>query len=128
MITSKDLRHQKQARNLLKFSMHSKYKMVAVLVKGPNTLSCGINKEFSAPKKFVKKTHPKMNLHAEVDCLCGVPRETAAGKTLYIVGQTKAGSPMLTKPCSSCYALILNMRIKRVVFETKAGELEEMKL
>lgn len=125
MITSKDNRIKNLGRKLLKLSFHSKYKMIALLVKGGNIISVGANKE-GAPKPYVKCHRPEMGLHAEVSCLAGITKDQSKNTTIYVVGQTTKGNNMLTKPCKSCYSFIKEMGIRRVVYETSSGELEEL--
>ena len=128
MITTKDKKWNDLARKFLSTSTHSKYRMVAILVKGGRLISAGANKENSAPKRYVKQIRTNMSLHAEVCCLSGISKEASRGATIYIVGETAKGNSMLTAPCESCLSFIFHMDLKRIVYETKENKLEEIKL
>lgn len=112
---------------MLHLSSHPNYSLVAMLCRAGNILSIGINKKGNPPG-YVEKLHDNMGQHAETCCLRGISKKQAKGSTLYVVGQTAAGSNILCKPCISCNNHIVSMGIKRVVYETVWGELMEMKL
>ena len=112
---------------MLHLSSHPSYSLIALLSRAGNILSVGINKKGNPPE-YVEKLHNNMGIHAEACCLRGISKKQAKGSTLYIVGQTAAGSQILCKPCLSCNDFIQNMGVKRVVFEDAWGELQEMKI
>lgn len=118
---------RKLGNRLVSLSEHSSYKMAAILVKGSNIISIGLNKEASAPPHYVDKLHENFGRHAEACCLHNLPKKKSRGATIYILGRTAAGNSMLTRPCASCMSAIINHQIKRVVFETPWGDLQELK-
>lgn len=128
MITKKDHKFRKLGSRLVELSDHSSYKMAAILVRGGNIISIGLNKESSAPPPYVDKLHDNFGRHAEVCCLHNLPKKKSRGATMYVFGRTAAGNHMLTKPCSSCYGHLISSHIKRIVYETPWGDLQEIKI
>lgn len=124
MITKKDSKWMSLAKKMQRLSNHPKYKMVCLIVKSSRLISVGVNKD-SAPKHFVKKYRDGMHLHAEISSILGVDKDTTRGCTAYISGETKSGKNMLAKPCPSCYDCLMVMGIKRIVYLTREGEINE---
>ncbi len=122
MITKKDLRWTALAKKMLKINQHPKYALVSIVVRGGNLISVGTNKE-SAAKRFYKHHRPEMKLHAEVDSILGLSKDTTKGSTVYVVGTTKAGNLMTCRPCETCMNVLKYMGIKRIVYQ----DLEELK-
>lgn len=112
---------------MIHLSSHPSYSLIALLPRAGNILSVGVNKKGNPPE-YVERLHDNMGIHAEASCLRGITKKQAKGSTMYIVGQTAAGNQMLTKPCPSCSLHILDMKVKRVVFEDIWGEIQEVKI
>lgn len=126
MIHKKDFNWIRLCRKLMVLSTHRKYQLACVVVKSNRVISIGINAEFKGSKKYLKKHRTHIALHAEVDALHGKSKESTKGCTLYIAGQTVAGNPIVSKPCSTCLLFISQMGIKKVVYDNIKG-LEEIK-
>lgn len=126
-LTSKDKKFIKFTSRLIDKSLHIRYKMAAILVRGSNIVSIGINRQ--SPKPFyIKNDVGERGLHAEVDCLRMVSRKTTRGSTLYIQGRTAAGNTITSKPCNSCIEHLKRMKIRNIVYTNIHGELVKEKI
>jgi deoxycytidylate deaminase len=123
MITTKDKRWLAVAKKMLIYSNHDKYRMYSVLVKGGKIISTGANA--IGPAAFFLKYALNRGRHSEVRCLFGLDRRYTKGATIYIAGETKHGSVVLSRPCKSCSDMIERMGIKRVVYHTIEDEIRE---
>lgn len=115
-ITSKDKRWVALAKKMLPYSNHHNYRMVAVLVKGGRIISYGTNS--IGPAAFFLRFAENRGRHCEVRCLFGLARKYTKGATLYVVGETKLGNIVLSKPCPSCLEFIGRMGLRRVVYHS----------
>lgn len=115
-ITKKDERWLSLAAKVSKCSSHNRYKIAAILVKGGRLLAVGINKDAS-PKRFTNPHRKNMRLHAEIDCLIGISKESSKDSTLYVKGQTFAGGIMNVSPCQTCLGMIESMQVRRIVYQ-----------
>ena len=106
-------------------SKHPRYLFGALVVKGGNVLSIGVN-SLNAPKRFFKPHRDNMHLHAEVAALCGISKDRSKGSTLYLGGLSAAGNEVNTMPCKTCLKAIDTMLIKRVVYSDN-GQIKELK-
>lgn len=126
MITKKDQRWMSLAQKMSKASNHHKYLFCCAIVKGGRLISIGINKDQSAPKLYAKPNRPNMNLHSEIAACHGIDKKEIKNATAYIGGMSKSEKRILTKPCSVCYNWLKTMGIRRIVYQERTGELNEV--
>lgn len=127
MITKKDRRIIRYASRILDKSFHPDYHMCAILTKSNKILSIGINRK--APKKhYVPNNVGEIGRHAEIDCLHLVSKEKTKGTILYVLGRTAAKNYIKSKPCSSCFKIIKDMNISKVVYHGIDGTLYKIKV
>lgn len=126
VISSKDQRAFQLGLKLLKLSTHSRYRLVAIIMKSGRVISVGVNREDAAPKGYTKETRENLHLHAEIAACHGLSRKETKNSTMYVIGKTKFNNWLLSKPCYLCYNWIKNMEIRRIVFNDRQGELHEV--
>ncbi len=126
MIHKRDTNWVKLCKKLFQYSNHSRYLLGCVVVKGGRVINMGINVEFKGSKGYLRKHRKNLALHAEVAALHGISKKNSKGSTLYVIGQTKAGNCILSKPCATCLLFINQMGIKRVVYGNIRGEVMEL--
>ena len=100
--------------------MKSRFRLGAVLVHKNNIVAVGTNSY---------KTHPLMAprtawpfLHAEQHCIIRAGVENCEGLDLYIARVKKDNNLALSKPCSVCAELIMDVGIKRTFYSTDEKE------
>lgn len=102
------------------------YKVCAVLVKGRNVCSIGVNQP---------KTHPEQkdqyhdyvygkSIHAELDCLIRAPYETITGSTIYVCRKLHNGDFALAKPCHLCQDLLRKYGVKKAIYSIGPTEMD----
>ena len=86
----------------------------AILAKKNRVISIGINRG---------KTHPQCknpygNLHAEIDCIIGIDKESLRNASLIVVraGGINREQIYLSKPCQHCAAALARTGIKEVYY------------
>lgn len=100
-------------------SDHTRHKMAAIIVKGGNILSWGVNRN---------RTHPRsknyyQSIHAELDAIIGVPRESLSGSKIYIIRVTRIGHLASSKPCVKCVALLSALGLKSMTYVSEDGKI-----
>lgn len=127
MITSRDTRI---INRLLKISEElengMRCKHVAALYEGKRLISLAHNVPRSHPFEYrYSKCQNHLWLHAEKNCLVQAKWRDLSGCTMYVARMDLSGEPNLSKPCSSCCAALVAVKIKRVVYSIKNGIRED---
>jgi deoxycytidylate deaminase len=106
-----------------------KYRMSALLVQNKKIVSTGVNKP---GKTHTISQGTKYNtLHAEMDCIIGVPRDTLANASLYVFRHSwtnERNFSAISKPCQHCESIIKHAGIREVFYINRAGQIERMRL
>lgn len=102
-------------------SEHRNFKHGAVLVKCGKVLSEGSNKYTNTGK-----IHGFGSIHAEETALRAIKKD-CRGSVMYIARIASYG-PAMSKPCRRCEMLLKNAGIKRVVYTSISGLMEDMYL
>lgn len=95
-----------------------KIKLGAAVFKKNRIISVGYNS---------KKTHPKLlryfkhsTLHAECDSIFHCEnKEILKGSDIFVFRESKAGTPLLSKPCSMCVQVLFEHGVKRAFWTTE---------
>ena len=105
-----------------------KFMLGAVLAKGKQVISVGINSNRTHPRmqRFNPDRSYTVTLHAEVDACMGVPDDALEGADLYVVRVNKTGGWAMAKPCKICRKFLHDARLRRVFYSNKDGEMGEM--
>lgn len=107
------------ARSASLLSTHPKYKMGAVIVnKKPVSVGCNLMKTHP---KYANGKETTLSIHAEVKAVLSCPPNLLQGAKIWIYRESRAGMPMLAKPCENCLAVLEEVGIKRVYFTTQDG-------
>lgn len=114
-------KYLERALLLASCSEHSNFKHGAVLVKGGKVLSEGSNKYTNTGKM-----HGFGSIHAEECALRGIKKDPRGG-VMYIARVASYG-PAMSKPCYRCQLILKNAGIKRVVYTSGNGGMEDMYL
>lgn len=105
-------------------SNHSYSKMSAVVLKKGKPISFGFN--FVESNYQYKEKHCLKKWHSEMNALLKVKnKETLKNCTIVIFREDKMGNFKLAKPCSLCEELIRSFGLKKMVYTTEMGWMEE---
>jgi len=121
-ITEKDKRWMRLAKKLINLSNHPKYKMISLIVRGGRLLY------FSVNTTGTSRTSKGRGRHAEANSLKNKNKGYYIDSTLYCFGETKFGNLVLSRPCSTCLGAIINRGIRKIVYQTKEGQIVEEKI
>ena len=106
-------------------SQFTRARVGAVIVRGGRILGVGSNR---VRYYHQQRTHPHrhiQSLHAEIAAILDVRNPSQLkGSTMFVARIKKDGSLALAKPCAYCQRVINNFGIKRVVFTTDTGEIQ----
>lgn len=98
--------------------------MVAMISKGGNILSTGINKVDR--KKFpfkIRNQYPHYaGLHAEMNAINKCTKNQLSNASIIIIGISSAGNLLKSKPCKACMNAIKAVGIKKVTYFDKTGQ------
>ena len=116
-------RHRRFMDLAKKKALESKFegpRMSAILVRGGNAYSVGVNKAHSG---ILKSRHYGKNqaIHAEWDCVAGIDPKILKGATIYVAGvSAKSQNPTWSSfCCPSCQKVMKDCGIKRVIYHDK---------
>jgi deoxycytidylate deaminase len=99
--------------------------MIAIIKKGGNIISIGINDYFrlAYPFKDVNNYSKYSGLHAELDAINKCTKEQLKGSTIIVYGLSRTGKlPLSSRPCKSCYNAIKSVGIKKMIYYNKEGK------
>jgi tRNA(Arg) A34 adenosine deaminase TadA len=105
-------------------STHGKFFHAAQVQVGGRTLSVGYNKGLGGPDREGMWT-----VHAEVMAIRRALyyRESLKGTTVVSIRVTRQGRLANARPCAACMKAIINAGVKRIIFSTSQGTLEEVR-
>lgn len=86
------------------------------MVCGGRIISIGINKDKTILETSVRiKNNKFFSVHAEVNAMKKTKR-SLKDSVLYVARINPSGKPLLSKPCATCEAYIINVGIKKIVY------------
>jgi deoxycytidylate deaminase len=103
-------------------------KLGAALFNGSNLISIGFN--------IYAKTHPSVhaklfdkNIHAEHAAVIKRQHyDNGNNLILYVYRENSEGSPICSKPCPSCQAILALANVRRVRYIDERGQFTEMRI
>lgn len=99
-----------------KRSPHPDYRMAAVVAdRGGRIFAWGWNHPSAGT---LQRFHSQ---HAEIHAISRANHNRLSGATIYVVGLTKAGRPILARPCDNCMAAIRKYQLAKVIYSTPTG-------
>lgn len=117
----------KRAREASLISDHPQHKLGAVIMQKNKVIAAGFN--------YLHKTHPAIRtigknedktLHAEMVCILKIKnKDILRGATIAVYRQKKNGSFGMSRPCPVCYKFLRYYGIKKVIYTTDSGGIEE---
>ena len=96
------------------------FRVGAALLKGGKVIRVGYNR---FRKTCPCATNMFQTIHAEHDCLNGIPYETLRKSFLFVVRITPAGNLAMARPCSHCEKYIRQLPLRGVYFTNVTGEI-----
>jgi len=96
----------------------------ACAIKG-RTFWLGYNKQKSHPsakREYKHKGTESCFLHAEIDAIVKVPRDTRAKIKLFVFRFLKDGTLSMAKPCDMCQNYLKQQGIKNVIYTNWGGQ------
>ncbi len=121
-------RHRRWINYCIKLCQKSNvkdYKHAAVLVKGGNVISIGINKYKCGI--LADRIYGKKGWHSEADCLLSIHKSKIKNATLYVAGINKSQDVICSKPCPACQEFIENYNLKAIFYSDRDGNIVEYK-
>ncbi len=91
------------------------------------------NKIINVGRNYPNRTHPKsttlfQKVHAEFDCVWGVPRNYLYKSDLLVVRIGTKNNLTMSKPCKYCMELLFNCKIRNVFWSNEVGNIESLRL
>lgn len=126
-ILQRHLDFMELAKNLAwKGTRDKTYRFGTILVKRRKVLSVGINR----PKDShtMSKHYRFHSVHAEVDCLIGVPQNKIPGTTMYVYRFSRGGKPGISKPCELCEEILRDYGVRDVYYLDRNAQIQRMVL
>jgi deoxycytidylate deaminase len=97
-----------------------KQRMGAAILKNGRVMGVGYNRMGST-----KRSPAAWSRHAELQAI--IAAGDVRGSTIYVYrGHGQTGSPMLARPCATCFELLDEAGVRRVVYSTPTGPVKEM--
>ena len=94
-------------------------RMGAAVVKNGRVLGVGYNRMGTS-----KRSTHQWSRHAELQAI--IAAGSVRGATIYVYrGHGQTGSPMLARPCATCFELLAEAGVRRVVYSTPTGPVTE---
>ena len=118
----------------------SKFKLCAIVMKGKRILSIGYNRARTDPHitKLIadaqitkmyegsKRGYVSCNIHAETNALKRL--KSSKADTVLVIRKDMNGRLCMARPCNVCMEALRNSCIKKIIYSTNDGTLEEIKL
>lgn len=113
------MRHERWIRFALKklqdhYEDGFRCRHVAVLVRGGRLLAVGYN--HAKRGKLFSNIFGEKSYHAEIDALEGFRRDELKGATMYVVGMTRQGRVLNSRPCPRCQIVLAGYPLKDVIY------------
>jgi len=113
MISIKDKNWIQNAEKILTLhNSYGRYKMIALVVKGNKVLAIGKNKYLCRQAGSTLHRDFPRGVHAEMDAL----QSNCEKGTMYLVGETRYGTKISSKPCTFCQKLLANTKLKCIIY------------
>jgi len=93
------------------------YMLGSCLVSAGRFLSGGYNK-YHSMNPLAREFFGYPTVHAEMDALNGVSKESIKGSVLYVFRIRRDGSPGMSMPCRRCQNALRNLGIRKVIYST----------
>lgn len=111
----------KLAQKMSRLSTHSKARIGAVIANGSREVSRGYN----SIKTHTRSNTPYEDLHAEASAIVNAGFREIRGCDIYVYRENKNGEMAISKPCIYCQDLIKRSGIRRVIYTTECGIVQE---
>ena len=126
---ARDEKFIKLALNIANLSQHPKFRLGAVIVKGSNVLSVGVNKLKTHPLQNNPHTNNKsLSIHAELCAILKLSGEQLKNSTIYVARILANGISGIAKPCDVCETLLIEAGIKRFVWTIQENNFESKRI
>lgn len=116
-LRSSELRWLSLATDQAVAAPHHKWKVGAVIVRGGNVLSVGVNRYRNHPSKVMSLDG--VSYHAEEVAIRRAG--DVAGATIYVARVTKSGHMGMAMPCERCQELLYDNGLHTAVWTTPSG-------
>lgn len=94
------------------------FRVSCAVMQGSRLVSRGVNKD----KTHTRSTVPTRTIHAEMDAIFSISLENLRGATVYVARVLQStGELSLARPCESCYEMLENSGVKKIVFSMSGG-------
>jgi deoxycytidylate deaminase len=107
------------------------YRLGAVITKGRRVLGQGCNDAQRFQSKVRHTSWPESR-HAEVaavmDALRRYPSDELKGSKITVVRINNQGQLRLAYPCESCYNVLSNIGVRRVIYSNNQGTFSEIRI
>lgn len=112
----RDERLIQRAAALAATSVHPKWKLAALVIRGGSIVSASVNVKRNPPR--LTQGGPGTTWHAEEAALRSMryQADRAEGCTIYVARVNKRNQMRLGRPCMKCFALIVSSGIKTIVY------------
>ena len=102
------------------------YRFGTILAKKRKVLSFGVNRPYET---HTRSEHYRFSsIHAELDCIIGVPEKDIRGATMYVFRLSRGGKPGISKPCKHCEELLRRAGIRDVYYLDRNAKIKRMVL
>jgi len=117
------------ARKVAETSLFRSFRHGAILIRSGSFLSAAPNEiGFSHLGARFRNTPSNARMHAEINCVTGLPRSMTVGATMYVVRIGRDGKFRLSKPCDMCIAVLKFVGVKRVFYSIDEETMGEIRL
>lgn len=108
------------AKQLSKRSDHHTHKVGCVIARGNKIIGSG----FNLLKTHPKSPHEHKSVHAEFMAALNAGYNMK-GATAYVFRELRDGTAAMARPCESCWRLLMDCGIKKVVYSFEGSFKEE---
>lgn len=102
------------------------YRFGTILAKKRKVISMGVNRPYETHTR--SKHYRFSSIHAELDCLIGVPEKDIQGATMYVFRLSRGGKPGISKPCQHCEKLLRLAGIRDVYYLDRETNIKRLVL
>ena len=129
-LTKKQMRYFNLAEAASHTSTYNRIHIGAVIVKGNNVMSVGMNQNKSHPIQSEYNIHRefhiddscKHHLHAEMSAIVRIPKYVDLnGAEIYIYRKNGNDKIAMSRPCNACFNAIMDRGIKKIHYTTEYG-------
>jgi len=116
---NKEVKFLKLAREVASNIVSMRTKHCAIITKGKNIISVGVNSKCTHPEMF-SRDKIKIYLHAEADAILSSRHKNILGSNMYIARYSPENKN-ISRPCDICMDLIKENGIKKIIYTTNEG-------